>query len=161
MCLLHILPYCGNAFLGVLVGSQCPWTWVIFGMRDMLHFPVSYIMAWVPWCVVDYGGPWRPGWTRCLVLLSWGGSLYYLYHINIYIIDTCLCYWRLQGIYLLGLLLFSSCCRWYMWTLCCCVVSVVLLVATPFNVISWLTWFSSLFGAWDPCLLPLMGVDAC
>ena len=98
MWLLHVQPHFSNELLEVLVRSGYPWTQVISGIRERLNCQVSCMLAWVPWQLCAYVGLWRPGWTRCLISLSWGWSEYYCCCTCIILIDT---YWpclRLQGI---------------------------------------------------------------
>ena len=97
-------------------------------------------------------------WINFLIFISWGVSIYYCYHFHTKQIDTCLPYWKLQGIYLLGLWLFAYCGRWYWWTLCWCVVSVVSSVDSTLDIIDWWTWYYYLFGAGGPRMFPFMGL---
>ena len=71
---LQVQPCWGDAFLGMIVGSWCPWTWFIFGSGGGLHCPIWCILDWFPWWVVDHVGLWRPRWNHCLSFLSWGLS---------------------------------------------------------------------------------------
>ena len=71
--LLRVQPRCDDEFLGVLVGSWCPWNWVLFGRRARLHFTVSCMRDWLTWWLDDNLGLWRPGWNLCMYSLSWGG----------------------------------------------------------------------------------------
>ena len=163
MCLLHVPLYCGDVLLGVLVGSKCLWHWVLFGIRERLHLPVLYILDWPPWWVGAHVGPWRLGWTRFMLLNSWGGFVCYCYHNHIKQMDTCFPYWMLQGVYLWGLWLFTSC-GWRSWrTLCWCIVSVISSVDPPVSwaLVTWSTWCYSLSGECGPWMLTLIGANAC
>ena len=148
---------------GGIVGSQCSWTWVIFGRRERLPFPVSYMLAWAPWWVGAHGGPWKLRWTRCLLVTSLGGWICYLCHTHIENIYTCLPYLISVGIFRLGMWLFAACGRWSWWTLCLCVVPEVssVLLQVYSAILSWWTWDYFVFGACGPWLLPLIGAGAC
>ena len=155
--------HCDDVFLGGLVGSQCSWPWVIFGRRERLHFPVSYMLAWSPCWVGAHGGPWRIGWTCCLLVTSLGVWLFNCYHNHIKQIDTCFPYLMWLGIFLLGLWLFAACGRWSWWTMCWCIVQAVSLVVPPVSlaISSWWTCSSFLFGACGPWRLPLIEAGSC
>ena len=159
----HVLPHCCDALLRVIVGNKCSWRWVLLGRQDGLNCPVSYILAWSPWWVGAHGGPWGLGWTRCLVLSSWVGWVWYFYHNHIIQIDICFPYWMSQRVYLWGLWLFPSCGRWSWLEVCWCVVPVVSSVDPPLYLalMVWLTWGFYLFVACGPWLLPFIWAYAC
>ena len=163
MCWFTIPLHCGDAFLGGIAGSKCSWTWVLFGIRERLNCTISYMLAWYSWWLGDNGGLWRLGWTRCMLVTSFGGWVWNFCHNNIEQIDTCFPYLMWLGIFLLVMWIFDACDWWYWWTLCWCVVTAVSSVLPPvsLDLVSWRTWGSFLFGACGPWLLPLIVAGAC
>ena len=111
-CLLHIQLRCSDSLLVAILGSWCPWAWVIFGRRERLHYTILCRQAWLPWQLGAHVSILKT-WMDSLSVLAFMGRtrirlLLYLYNTNKYLLPL----FEVTGNYTVSSI--AICFLWYM-----------------------------------------------